>query len=308
MVPVLILAYCRLHTLQQVLEAVKFQNAHSIYVSCDAPRQGDETKQREVLEFLEFQLRLGVIKKLHVREKNRGLAMAVLDGVSWFFEHEDFGLILEDDIVIIDGALQLVEIGGQLLQKDKTLNCLAIRNTVPVKFLSAETHIFRKSSLISSHGWATTSLKWNKFRKQALKNFELPTRHDLPKYLGLFPRLAFIEAMKNNMKKLDEETNSWDLYLQTYLFQMQGMNLNSNVNYVRYVGYGEGSSHHILPPRRKDIREIGDLRSGLKIGYADSISTSADKYRFKVEMRHTWLRFMVRKLGVNQVFSNRYNW
>jgi len=277
-------------------------------VSCDAPRQGDENKQREVVEYLQSQLRLGVIKKLYVREKNQGLAMAVLDGVSWFFEYEDFGLILEDDIVITDGALQIVELGGQLLQKDKTLNCLAIRNTVPSKFLPAEDYIYRKSSLISSHGWATTSSKWNQFRKQSLRSFELPTRNDLPKYLGLLPRLAFIEDVKKHMKYLDEERNSWDIFLQTHSFRMQGVNLNSNVNYVKYIGYGEGSSHHILPPRRKDIREMGELRNDLKIGYGDSISTSADKYRFKVEMRHTWLRFLVRKLGINQVFCNPYNW
>ncbi len=98
-IPVLFLIFSRPDTTAKVFERIREIKPTRLYVAADAPREGrpDEAKRcsetRAIIDKIDWPCEL----KTLYRDKNLGCKIAVSEGISWFFEHEEYGVILEDD-------------------------------------------------------------------------------------------------------------------------------------------------------------------------------------------------------------------
>ncbi|MDR2917603.1 MAG: hypothetical protein LBV74_22655 [Tannerella sp.] len=98
-IPVLFLIFSRPDTTARVFERIREIKPAKLYVAADAPREGrpDEVKRcaktRAIIDRIDWSCEL----KTLYRNKNLGCKMAVSEAISWFFEHEEYGVILEDD-------------------------------------------------------------------------------------------------------------------------------------------------------------------------------------------------------------------
>ena len=72
-------------------------------MACDGPREGylgemeKINKVREIVTKIDWSCEV----KTLFREKNLGCKKGVSEAINWFFEHEEEGIILEDDCVQI---------------------------------------------------------------------------------------------------------------------------------------------------------------------------------------------------------------
>ncbi|MDR1896788.1 MAG: hypothetical protein LBR10_08365 [Prevotellaceae bacterium] len=98
-IPVLFLIFNRPDTTAQVFERIRQIKPTHLYVAADGAREGrpDEVKRctevRAIIEGIDWQCEL----KTLYREKNLGCKIAVSEAITWFFEQEEYGVILEDD-------------------------------------------------------------------------------------------------------------------------------------------------------------------------------------------------------------------
>lgn len=98
-VPILFLIFSRPDTTTRVFERIREIKPAKLYVAADAPRDGrpDEVKRcaetRAIIDQIDWPCEL----KTLYRDKNLGCKMAVSSAISWFFEQEEYGVILEDD-------------------------------------------------------------------------------------------------------------------------------------------------------------------------------------------------------------------
>ena len=98
-IPILFLIFCRPDTTEQVFEQIRAIKPARLYVAADAPRAGrpDEAERaaqaRAITEKVDWPCE---VKTLY-REQNLGCKRAVSEAISWFFEQEEYGVILEDD-------------------------------------------------------------------------------------------------------------------------------------------------------------------------------------------------------------------
>lgn len=308
MVSTLILACDRLDTLSKVVESVRKLDLGPIYVSCDAPRPGKSFEHLEVLGYLNAQLSLGTISYLNVREKNEGISEAIEGGIDWFFSEVDFGLILEDDVVLRENSSLVLTTGEKLMRGDGSIKAINLRNTVPNRILTQPSQGFRKSTLVSSHGWATTSDNWGDFRRSEKELSARDLSNQIPFFLGRLSILAFLEsAIKNESLRQTREYN-WDFAWQVFIFKNQFYTLNSNQNLVNYVGYRSDSTHDRKNQRQKEILHETPDPDMLNFDAQPILEPQADRYRFTTDMRHTFPRFVVRKLRVNRFVPNILNW
>ncbi len=307
MIPVLVLAYSRLDTLSQVLESIDSEFLGPIFVSCDGPKDADIVANSKVVNYLKDLLRLQRISYLNIRTQNEGYSRGIEDGVDWFFSNVDFGIVIEDDVVLRNNSEQFINIGLSLLKSDETVKLINLRNTVPESTLNNINSFFRKSKLMSSHGWLSSAKNWHEFRLNENKIPLKEIRNSVPEYLGLFGKKAFMEVVRQNeTNKLSSEYN-WDVSWQAYLFATNSYTLNSNQNLVDYLGYRADSTHHVKQPRKKDrVQQIENF-ARFSLNSPPILEIGAEKFKFKIEMRHTFPRYLIRKSRLNKFVSNFWN-
>jgi len=96
---VLFLVFNRPDTTAQVFEAIRKAQPPRLYVAADGPRldrvgEAEKVaKVREIATAVDWPCEL----KTLFRETNLGCKYAVSGAITWFFKHEEQGIILEDD-------------------------------------------------------------------------------------------------------------------------------------------------------------------------------------------------------------------
>jgi hypothetical protein len=96
---VLFLVFNRPETTRQVFEAIRQAKPTRLYVAADGPRASREgeaercEKVRNIATAVDWPCEL----KTLFRQDNLGCKSAVSSGITWFFDHEEHGIILEDD-------------------------------------------------------------------------------------------------------------------------------------------------------------------------------------------------------------------
>jgi hypothetical protein len=97
--PILFLIFNRPDVTRQVFRTIRDQKPTHLYIAADGPRPHKSgelqlcAETREVIEQVDWDCD---VRKLY-REENLGCGRAVSEAISWFFDNETEGIILEDD-------------------------------------------------------------------------------------------------------------------------------------------------------------------------------------------------------------------
>ena len=97
--PVLFLIFNRPDTTEKVFKQIKIAKPKKLYVVADGPRKNNAEDEknciltRKLINNIDWDCDL---KKLY-RDENLGCKNSVSSAITWFFENEEMGIILEDD-------------------------------------------------------------------------------------------------------------------------------------------------------------------------------------------------------------------
>ncbi|NLI73330.1 MAG: glycosyltransferase family 2 protein [Euryarchaeota archaeon] len=95
--PILFMAFNRPDTTAKVFQAIRESRPTKLYIALDGSRNHQETikcaQVREIVENIDWECE---VKRLYHNE-NLGCGKAVSSAITWFFNHEEEGIILEDD-------------------------------------------------------------------------------------------------------------------------------------------------------------------------------------------------------------------
>ncbi|MBT3715465.1 MAG: hypothetical protein HOG45_02740, partial [Deltaproteobacteria bacterium] len=97
--PVLFLIFNRPNTTKQVFSAIQKARPTHLYVAGDGPRaeQSNEDEICKIARSIATNVDWDCEVKTLFRDQNLGCRQAVSRAISWFFENEPEGIILEDD-------------------------------------------------------------------------------------------------------------------------------------------------------------------------------------------------------------------
>jgi hypothetical protein len=95
----LFLVFNRPDTTSQVFEAIRKARPPKLYVAADGPRLDREGELEKCAQVRAIATAIDWPCELHTlfRDLNQGCKIAVSTAITWFFEHEEQGIILEDD-------------------------------------------------------------------------------------------------------------------------------------------------------------------------------------------------------------------
>lgn len=239
-IPVLFIIFNRPDTTQVVFEQIKRVRPKYLFIAADGPRNNepkDKNKCNEARSIAK-QVDWDCDLKLFFRDENVGCGRGPSEAITWFFEHVEMGIILEDDCVPSIPFFQYTE---YLLKKYK--------HDTRVWIVSGRSHYHRTSSfknqdyLFSNYvvtwGWGTWKRCWNKF--------DLNIRTYWPEFhkIGGFKNVFFtkIEGIFRNLyyKRLltDKELEShvWDYQFMLNMHQNRGLGIVPSKNLVENIGY-----------------------------------------------------------------------
>jgi GT2 family glycosyltransferase len=101
--PILYLIFNRPDLVKQTFPQIKAQRPRQLFIGSDGPRvsnENDQVKCAECRDWVMSQIDWDCEVKTLFRGENLGCGLAVSQAITWFFEHVEMGIILEDDIYV----------------------------------------------------------------------------------------------------------------------------------------------------------------------------------------------------------------
>jgi hypothetical protein len=241
---VLLVVFNRPYTTRRVFEAIRQARPKRLYIAADGPRPGVETDiyncadVRKIADGVDWPCE---VKKLY-RETNLNCGRGPSSAFTWFFSHEEEGIILEDDCLPAPSFFRYCE---ELLQR--------YRHDTRVMHIGGNnfnkgwqndkdySYYFSRSGHI--WGWATWRRAWDKFDF----NIEL---YDKLKRKNFFTRY-FLNPLERvyRLRKFDITTAKrgkadwWDYQWDFARFVNSGLAIVPSVNLVKNIGFDENATH-----------------------------------------------------------------
>ncbi len=259
--PILFLVFNRPENTRIVFNEIKKIKPLKLYIAADGPRQDNENDKincQEVRKIIEQQIDWDCeVKKLY-RDENLGCKRAVSSAINWFFNNEEYGIILEDDCVPSQSFFYFCE---ELLEryKDDTRIMMISGMNYNDDRLSKIPESYFFSNYYTVWGWATWKRAWNLYDISMSKWREIRDSGIIDR---LYRNQILIDFVKSMLQEAYEnKINTWDIQWFYSCLINNGLAAMPKVNLVTNIG-AEGThantktNIHYLPIKSLDYTNL----------------------------------------------------
>ncbi|WP_146521713.1 hypothetical protein [Stieleria varia] len=238
--PILFLIFNRPDLVEISFREIRKAKPSQLFVAADGPRAIKEgeaelcEQARRIVDHVDWECEIHTL----FRDENLGCRKAVSSAISWFFDHVEDGIILEDDCVPEHSFFRFC---GDMLARyrnDERVMCVTGDNFQDGIARGRASYYFS----IYNHcwGWATWRRAWNHFDHD-LKNWErLRETRFLQK---LMPRKSADYWTRAFDSVLTNKVDSW-AYIWTFsCWSQNGVTATPNQNLVSNIGFDTRATH-----------------------------------------------------------------
>jgi hypothetical protein len=246
---VLFIIFKRLDTTAKVFETIRRVKPPRFYIAADGPREGvneEKDKVQKVRDYVMSGIDWDCKVKTLFREKNRGSKNAVSEAITWFFENEEMGIILEDDCLPNQSFFRYCEELLERYKDDTRIMQIAGTNFQNGISRTEDSYYFSYHTLI--WGWATWRRAWQYYDID-MKLWNKKDTAFLLRQVGAkwkpFERFwgRYFERVATG------KMETWD-YIWTFNFLTQGgLTIIPEVNLVENIGFGPEAVHCTRVPK-----------------------------------------------------------
>lgn len=232
---ILFLMFNRVKETKFVFSQIKKVRPKRLYIACDGPRLNRDGEKelvnqcKRIVEEINWDCE---IKKLY-RDENLGCQRAVSEAITWFFENEEQGIVLEDDcypsldfFYFCDWALEKYK------NKKEVWHINGNNFGAPSSlYLNALSFI----SLAQVWGWASWRDRWGHYEND-LSILETLSSEKIDKWL--LPDYARNQKFKH-INWLKNGLDTWDYQWQITILNHYGLVISPSVNLISNIGFSE---------------------------------------------------------------------
>lgn len=273
--PILFLVFNRPDTTLRVFEQIRNAQPKKLYIAADGPRENNDNdkekcnKVKEIVSKVDWDCEIETL----YREKNLGCKYAVSSSITWFFEKEEKGIILEDDCL---PSIDFFRFCDEMLcyyEDDTRVRFITGSNFQNGIKRSDATYYFSKLSHV--WGWASWRRVWKDYDVE-LKKYESVD------YQLLFKNIFSLEILAEDWSTifsnlLQNKINTWDYQLAITNMFNNGLSVIPNVNMISNIGFGNDATH-TFETNGFDNLEYGELEGTIIHPKTFVISHEADLY------------------------------
>lgn len=283
--PVLLITFVKLDTTLQVLEAIREYQPKKLYISSDYGREGKVIQEKQISEkeWID-QIRVTILGQIDWEcevetlffSENQGCKNGVSSAISWFFDHEEMGIILEDDTLPNQSFFLFCE---EMLERYKNNQKIfmvsgwsALDFDIEAKNSLKEDYYFSKYNHI--WGWASWRRAWKLYQKEFI-DFEKE-----------FLQLEFDSNQEKNywykiLKAYSQDKiDTWD-YPWTYtMWKHRGLSVYPKNNMIHNIGLNHNDATHTIGESKFENMKIYPTKAPIKHCDAIRRNIALDKKDF----------------------------
>lgn len=239
--PILLIVFNRLETTKIVLSTIKEVKPNKLYIASDGPRK-DKDRESLIVQNIRDYIIQNVTWECDIRtlfrEENISCGLSVKSAIDWFFENENEGIILEDDL---KPNMSFFKYCDELLVKyrdDQRIGMISGNNHIGFQ-PDKDSYLF--SRFFNTWGWATWKRSWvnidfemewlqTSYKKSIISNMGY-TKKSLKHCDNI------IQAIKSN------QVNAWDYQWNMSLSAQNQLSIVPSSNLVANIGFGNNATH-----------------------------------------------------------------
>lgn len=258
--PILFLIFNRPDISKVVFDEIKKQQPKYLFIAADGARpyvDGEAEKCKRTRELIMTDIDWDCEVKTLFREQNLGCGQAVSQAISWFFDHVEQGIILEDDCLAHPSFFKYCEVLLEKYEDDERVFAINGTNLKGHTLINNASYFF--SHYMFVWGWATWKRAWKLYDFE-LK--ELETFKDKKKIENIDKRTIFKNYWIPIFEQLvNKEIDTWDYQWVFCIWNYQGITVVPNVNLISNIGFGVDATHTIEPTEFENLstQEIGKI-------------------------------------------------
>ncbi len=240
---VLFLVFNRPDVTARVFDAIRAARPPRLYLAADGPRAQRPAEadacaavRRLVLDGIDWPC------TVHTRllADNRGCRRAVSEAISWFFEHEEAGIILEDDCLPEPTFFPYCETLLHHYRHDTRVMHLSGSTTLPGPARDPD-YSYYFSGHAAIWGWASWRRAWQYYDVNSALLPELGRkRYFWRRFLNAWEERQLLPPLwAAHRGQLD----TWDYQWSFAVLAQSGLSVTPAVNLVSNIGFGQAATH-----------------------------------------------------------------
>lgn len=259
-VAVLLITFKRPSETEKVLDRILEFKPERLYIASDGPPGVSDIDERvaETRELVKAMCaRSGINSKFRFSKTHLGCRNGVTTAIDWFFEHEEEGIILEDDTLPSQSFFLFCNELLDRFRNDQRVMKIAGFNLISESFKFPGDYFFSHVSF--SWGWATWKRAW-KFNDPDILHWNYAQQ------LGLatFPLLD-----RNTRKRVEQASrglDTWDYQWDFAIASQNGLHVVPRANLIQNIGFGAQATHTVFDSSSRGSHPAADLGFPLNHG------------------------------------------
>lgn len=280
--PILFIVFNRPAPTKKVFEKIKAIKPKHLYIAADGPRLTvlEDKGKCELVRQVVSNINWDCDVKTLFRDENRGCGLGPAEAITWFFDHVDRGIILEDDCVPHEDFFYYCR---ELLAKywnDERIGSISGSNFQNGQWRGNGSYYFSVHNRI--WGWATWARVWKQYDYYLSKTdatevnvvCERTFKYDKN-------QMNYWKQVMLYSKQNQTDNSAWDFQFMFLQWKLNLLSITPNVNLVENIGFDSDATHTRWGSNNPNfIRHSGHI---LPLNHPEEINheVNADIFYFK---------------------------
>lgn len=232
---ILFITFNRYETTLEVFTEIKKVKPTKLYIASDGPRENNANDKiiiPKIRSFLETNIDWECNLYLLFSEHNLGCKLGVVKAIDWFFENEEKGIILEDDVLPNEDFFAFMSFGLERYKDDSRVMMITGTNYLSDSS-SKDPYFFSEHFII--WGWATWRRAWKLYdvKTSLWKDYKteikshIQYKQNKPIAMDFISKFDYITY---------SEIDTWDIQWGFCCLINSGFCLTPKVNLVSNIG------------------------------------------------------------------------
>lgn len=241
--PILLITFNRPDHVRRVLTEIRKQKPTELYVCQDGAREGNENDKikcqevRDVIkELVDWSCNLHTL----YQEKNLGCGPGPVAGISWFFEHVDMGIVMEDDCLPHSDFFGYCEELLDRYRDDKQV-CFINSTLYDGRWQCEASYDF--SHYMVTGAWAGWRRTWQDFDLDLKELNANAFRKHIQKLTGNRGEANWWYSIVKEIQHDEHNKSYWDFQMQIHLFCNNALTIHPQKNLVSNIGFDQEGTH-----------------------------------------------------------------
>lgn len=253
---ILFIVYNRPELTARIFSAIRKARPEKLYIAADGPKRNHERdivachRVREIVSHVDWPCDVKTI----FRKENQGCVQSVTSSITWFFDNEDEGIVLEDDCLPNPDFFRYC---AELLARyrdDERVMVISGDNSIDAELKNHSSYAFVRFALV--WGWASWARAWAHYNPASIGS---DARNEA--ILNICKNENNFRIINENLEKIiHHRFDTWDYIWNFNIWAQKGLCVIPKENLISNIGFSKDATHTTDITDRRANRPMRSLK------------------------------------------------